>query len=97
MLSLWGLGSTQSQQKPGSGGSLHPVVPEVSKLTDVFRCRSGYLSRWKLVLRENSALCARLYNSSRVPEETNLALYTINQTTLVSNYIVNKLSFMSIQ
>ena len=49
--------------------------------------RRAYLSRWKLILREYSALRARLYNSSELLEETKLALYTINQTTLVSDHM----------
>ena len=100
MLSLWGFRSTESRQKSSSGGSLHPAVPAISGCTDVVWCnifknhvgkivcsggqRRAYLSRWKLVLREYSALHARLYNSSRLLKETKLALYTINQTTLVS-------------
>ena len=49
--------------------------------------RRSYLSKWKLILKDYSALRARLYNSSGLLEETNLALYVINQTTLVSDHI----------
>ena len=49
--------------------------------------RRAYLSRWKLILKEYSALRARLFNSSGLLEETKLALYVINQTTLVSDHI----------
>ena len=46
--------------------------------------RRAYLSRWKLVLKDYNALRAQLFNSAGLLEETNLALYVINQTTLVS-------------
>ena len=46
--------------------------------------RRSYLSRWKLVLQDYNSIRARLFNSERVLEETDLALYVINQTTLVS-------------
>jgi len=41
----------------------------------------------QLVLNGYSALCVRLYNSSGLLEETKLALYMINHTTLVSGNI----------
>ena len=53
--------------------------------------RSTYLSKWKLMLKEYCTLHARLYNSSSLLEETKLALFTINQTTLVSEYATNLL------
>ena len=43
--------------------------------------RRPYLSRWKLIMQDYNALCARLLDSAGLPEETNLALYVINQTT----------------
>ena len=49
--------------------------------------RRAYLSKWNLILKEYNALRARLYNSSGLLEETKLALYVINQTTLVSEHI----------
>ncbi|XP_065903579.1 uncharacterized protein [Dysidea avara] len=41
-----------------------------------------YLSKWDKVLKDYTALRARLYNSLDLLEGTNLALYTINKTTL---------------
>ena len=49
--------------------------------------RRTYLSRWKLIIQHYNAIRARLYNSLGLLEETKLALYTINQTTLVSYLI----------
>ena len=46
--------------------------------------RPRYTSRWKLVLSAYNAIRARLLNSQALLEETNLVLYTINETTLVS-------------
>ena len=46
--------------------------------------RQTYLSRWKMIVWEYNALRARLFNSAGLMEETNLALYVINQITLVS-------------
>ncbi|XP_065905191.1 uncharacterized protein [Dysidea avara] len=45
-------------------------------------CRRAYLPRWKLVLKDYNAIRSRLYHSWGVLEETNLALYHINRTTL---------------
>jgi len=43
-----------------------------------------YVSRWDKVLQDYSALRARLFNSLDLLEGTNLLLYAINKTTLVS-------------
>lgn len=48
--------------------------------------RPRYTSRWKLVLSAYNAIRARLLNSQALLEETNLVLYTINETTLVRWY-----------
>ena len=50
------------------------------------RNKSTYTSRWKLVLSEYNSVRARIQNSQRLLEGTNLMLYTINQTTLVRWY-----------
>ena len=44
-----------------------------------------YVSRWDKVLQDYSALCARLFNSLDLLKGTNLLLYAINKTTLVSD------------
>ena len=44
--------------------------------------RRGYTSRWRLILAEYSALRARLLNSHYLIENTNMALYVINEATL---------------
>lgn len=49
--------------------------------------RRGYVSRWKLILEEYSKVQSRLFNSSTLMAETNLALYTINETTLRQWYV----------
>ena len=41
-------------------------------------------SRWQLILSEYASIRQRLLDSEALLEGTNLALYTINQTTLVS-------------
>ena len=46
------------------------------------------VSRWRLVVSEYSAIRARLMNSQALLEGTSMALYAINQTTLVSTHIV---------
>lgn len=51
--------------------------------------RRTYESRWKLVLKEYSQAQARLFNSSRLMAETNLALFSINETTLRQWYVPN--------
>ena len=45
--------------------------------------RRVYTSRWKLVLSEYNVIRDRLFNSKALLEGTNLALYTLNETTLV--------------
>ncbi|XP_065894775.1 uncharacterized protein [Dysidea avara] len=49
--------------------------------------KRAYLSKWKLILQDYTAIRARLYNSLDLLEGTNLALYAINQTTLVTHSI----------
>ena len=44
--------------------------------------RRGYTSRWKLVLMEYYKVRGWLLNSQTLLEDTNLALYNINDTTL---------------
>ena len=58
-----------------------------------------YLSRWRLILKHYSEIRARLYNSAGLLEETKLALYTINQTTLVSDHFcyVNLCQFLTLK
>ena len=46
--------------------------------------RTEYTSRWRLILSEYNAVRARLLNSHRLLEDTNLTLFTINEKTLVS-------------
>ena len=46
--------------------------------------RTEYTSRWRLVLSAYNAVRARLLNSHRLLEDTNLTLFTINERTLVS-------------
>lgn len=46
------------------------------------------VSRWRLVVLEYSAICARLMNSQALLDGTSMALYAINQTTLASTHIV---------
>jgi len=43
----------------------------------------SYQSQWKLILKDYQALCAQVHNASQLLEDTNLVLYTINQTGLV--------------
>ena len=45
-----------------------------------------YTSRWRLVLSSYNAVRSRLVNSHALLEDTNLVLYTINETTLVRWY-----------
>ena len=44
--------------------------------------KAAYTSRWRLIISEYNSIRARLLNSS-VLEETNLMLYSINETTLI--------------
>lgn len=44
--------------------------------------RRGYQSRWKIILDECSKVRSRLFNSSTLMDETNLALFSVNETTL---------------
>ena len=55
---------------------------------DVEGWRRAYLSRWKMIVQECNALRAWLFNSAGLMVETNLALYVINQTTLLSYHDV---------
>ena len=48
-----------------------------------------YTSRWRLILSEYNSIRTRLLNSQALLEGTNLALYAINETTLVSYYYSN--------
>ena len=43
-------------------------------------------SRWRLIIAEYMGIRGRLLNSDRLLEETNLHLYTINETTLMKWY-----------
>lgn len=45
-----------------------------------------YTSRWKLIVSAYSAIRARLCNSYKLLEETNITLFNINATTLVKWY-----------
>lgn len=42
----------------------------------------GYASRWKLVLSAYNQIRGRLHNSQLLSEQTDLALYSLNETTL---------------
>ena len=58
--------------------------------TDTFHVggqKRAYLSKWKLILQDYTAIRTRLYNSLDLLEGINLALYAINQTTLVTHSI----------
>ena len=46
-----------------------------------------YTSRWRLILTEYSNIRQRLLNSGALLEGVNLALFTINETTLVSTAV----------
>lgn len=48
--------------------------------------RECYTSRWKLILEEYNCVRARLLNSAALLEGTDLALFPINETTLVRWY-----------
>ena len=48
---------------------------------------AGYTSRWKLILADYSNAQARLNNSQHLLEETSLALYSVNKTTLRQWYV----------
>ena len=48
--------------------------------------RKVYSSWWRLILSDYNAMQARLVNSQRLLEDTNLTLFTINERTLVSWY-----------
>ena len=73
----------ESQRTSGAGKAMLLV-----KLLNVGGQRRTYLSRWKLILSDYNALRARLFNSPGLLEEpVPLALYTINQTTLVSDHV----------
>ena len=45
--------------------------------------RYAYTARWKLIVSDYHAIRMRLMNSQELLEGTSLALYDINQTTLV--------------
>ena len=42
-----------------------------------------YTSRWKLIISAYSGIRARLCNSYKLLEETNIHLFNINETTLI--------------
>ena len=46
--------------------------------------RRVFTSRWKLVLSEYNSIRDRIFNSQALLDETSLALYAINETTLVA-------------
>ena len=46
-----------------------------------------YTSRWRLILSEYNSIRTRLLNSQTLLEGTNLALYTINETTLHGKWL----------
>lgn len=46
--------------------------------------RTKYISRWRQIISDYNAVRARLFHSQRLLEGTNLALFNVNETTLVS-------------
>ena len=52
----------------------------------------GYASRWKLVISAFNQIRGRLNNSQLLTEQTDLALYHINETTLTKWSVQYRLS-----
>ncbi len=50
--------------------------------------RRMFTSRWNLVLSDYNSIRTRLFNSQALLEGTNLALYAINETTLVRILVI---------